>query len=83
MYVRRQSFDFFLFFPKYMLMQTSGKQIALFPAWPAGWDVHFKFHAPLQTTVEVVCVGGKIVLLDVTPTSRRKDVVVKGAGCSL
>jgi hypothetical protein len=59
-----------------MLMQTIGDQIVLFPAWPKEWDVSFKLHAPKNTTVEVVYFGGKLVKLEVTPESRRKDVRV-------
>jgi len=59
-----------------MLLQTDGKHIYLFPAWPAKWDVHFKLHAPYETTVEGVLKDGKIVKLEVLPKERRKDVVV-------
>jgi hypothetical protein len=59
-----------------MLMQTHEEKIYLFPAWPAGEDVHFKLHAPYETTVEASLKNGKIVLLKVTPESRRKDVVM-------
>jgi hypothetical protein len=47
----------------------------LFPAWPKEWDVQFKLHAPYNTTVEGVYRDGKLVELEVTPKSRRKDVV--------
>jgi hypothetical protein len=59
-----------------MMMQTDGKKITLFPAWPKDWDVHFKLHAPYQTTVEGVLKGGKVVSLKVLPVERMKDVVV-------
>jgi hypothetical protein len=58
-----------------MLMQTEGTKIYLFPAWPKNWDVHFKLHAPYQTTVEAVVKNGKSVLLKVLPESRMKDVI--------
>lgn len=58
-----------------MLLQTDGKKIYLFPAWPKEWNVHFKLHAPYQTTVEAKVEGGKVVLLKVVPGERRKDVV--------
>ena len=58
-----------------MLLQTDGEKIYLLPAWPKDWDVHFKLHAPYNTTVEAVVKGGKIAALKVTPESRRKDVV--------
>ena len=35
-----------------MLMQVDDKRILLFPAWPKNIDVHFKLHAPYNTTVE-------------------------------
>ena len=58
-----------------MLLQTDDKKILLFPAWPTNWDVHFKLHAPYQTTVECTLKDGKITQLDVIPTSRKKDIV--------
>ncbi|WP_240615297.1 DUF5703 domain-containing protein [Pedobacter paludis] len=58
-----------------MLMQCDGKDIYLFPAWPKNWDVHFKLHAPYQTTVEVTLKNGKIENLKVTPESRETDVI--------
>ena len=53
---------------------SSGK-LHLFPAWPAGWDVDFKLHAPGRTIVEASLQGGKLVSLKVTPASREKDIV--------
>lgn len=58
-----------------MLMQTDGKKIILFPAWPKDWDVHFKLHAPYQTTVEGVFKDGRLKSLSVHPESRKADVV--------
>jgi hypothetical protein len=58
-----------------MLVQSSGKEIFLFPAWPKEWDVNFKLHAPHNTTVEGVLKGGKLTALKVTPESRASDVV--------
>jgi len=55
-------------------MQTDGKKIYLFPAWPKGWDVSFKLHAPYNTTVEGVLKQGKVVSLNVTPKSRQTDI---------
>ncbi len=57
-----------------MLLQTNGDKILLFPAWPPEWDVHFKLHAPMQTTVEAELKAGKLINLKVTPESRRKDI---------
>ena len=59
-----------------MLMQCDGERIALFPAWPAAWDVKFKLHAPNQTTVECELRGGKVVALKVLPEARAKDVKI-------
>ncbi|CAM3744957.1 DUF5703 domain-containing protein [Mucilaginibacter galii] len=58
-----------------MLLQTNDKKIYLLPAWPKAWDVHFKLHAPYQTTVEATVKNGKLVNLQVWPESRRQDVV--------
>lgn len=57
-----------------MLMQTSGKDIYLFPAWPKDWNVDFKLCAPYNTTVEGVFRNGKVVSLKVLPETRRKDI---------
>lgn len=59
-----------------MLLQSHDEKIYLLPAWPKDWDVHFKLHAPLQTTVEAVWKNGKLESLKVIPESRRKDVVI-------
>jgi hypothetical protein len=59
----------------YMLLQHAGDKILLLPAWPKDWDVDFKLHAPLKTTVECVYRHGKVEKLLVTPASRTKDVV--------
>jgi Domain of unknown function (DUF5703) len=57
-----------------MLMQVDDKRILLFPAWPKNIDVHFKLHAPYNTTVEADYKNGKIVTLKVLPEERMKDV---------
>jgi len=58
-----------------MLMQCTGRQILLLPAWPVDWDVDFKLHAPYNTVVEGRYVGGKLEMLRVTPPERAADVV--------
>lgn len=58
-----------------MLLQTDGRKIFLFPAWPSGWDVHFKLYAPYSTTVEAVLKAGKLVSLKVQPEQRRGDII--------
>lgn len=57
-----------------MLMQTDGKRILLFPAWPKNWDVNFKLHAPFGTIVEGELREGRIVTLKTTPAERAKDI---------
>jgi hypothetical protein len=59
-----------------MLMQTDGKTILLFPAWPKDWDVTFKLNAPYNTVVEGALQDGQLVNLTVTPESRRLDVQI-------
>ncbi len=58
-----------------MLMQTDGTKIVLFPSWPKDWDVEFRLHAPLNTTVEGVFKAGKLERLTVTPEKRSADVI--------
>ena len=58
-----------------MLLQTDGKKILLFPSWPMNWNVHFKLHAPYNTTVEAVLKNGRIEMLKVTPEERKKDIL--------
>ncbi|GAB3667921.1 DUF5703 domain-containing protein [Echinicola sediminis] len=58
-----------------MLLQTDGKKIYLFPAWPKDWEVKFKLHAPYKTTVEGVLENGALKELVVLPKEREKDVV--------
>ena len=59
-----------------MLVQYDGDKIILFPAWPKDWDVDFKLHVPGNTTVEANLKNGKIEVLNVTPLSRKIDLVV-------
>jgi len=58
-----------------MILQADGKKILLLPAWPKGWNVQFKLHAPQKTTVAGVYRDGKWEQLVVTPESRAADVV--------
>lgn len=60
-----------------MVLQTVGNDIWLFPTWPADWDVHFKLHAPNQTTVEASLKNGKVEFVKVWPEGRAKDVIIK------
>nr|MBP6936328.1 hypothetical protein [Bacteroides sp.] len=59
-----------------MLLQTNGNELLLFAAWPKEWDVRFKLHAPGGTVIEAELKSGKVVLLNVTPQSRRKDIKI-------
>ena len=54
---------------------TPQGKLHLFPAWPTDWDVDFKLHAPGPTVVEAVLRAGNLVTLNVTPSSRAKDIV--------
>ncbi len=58
-----------------MLLQTDDKKILLFPAWPKNIDVHFKLHAPYNTTVEAAIINGNATVLKIFPESRKADVV--------
>ena len=59
-----------------MLLQTHGKEILLFPAWPDEWDVDFKLHAPYNTTIEASLRNGELIKLRVYPENRKKDVEI-------
>jgi hypothetical protein len=59
-----------------MLLQTDGDKIYLLPTWPKDWDVHFKLHAPYNTTVECKVKNGKVEILSVIPESRAKDIIL-------
>jgi hypothetical protein len=61
-----------------MLLQCDGEKIHLLPAWPEKWDVSFKLHATGNTVVECIYRAGKIEKLEVTPASRKKDLVLPG-----
>jgi hypothetical protein len=58
-----------------MIIQADGSAIRLLPAWPKGWDVDFRLHAPCRTVVEGSVRDGKLKRLKVTPRSREKDVL--------
>ena len=62
-----------------MLLQTDGGKLRLLPAWPKGWNVRFKLHAPQQTIVEGVVEGDKLVSWKVTPEARKADVILPEA----
>jgi len=62
----------------YMLLSPvddEKRSLLLLPTWNATrWNVRFKLHAPLNTTVEASCQNGKLEYLHVTPPSRTQDV---------
>ncbi|MGL4943454.1 MAG: DUF5703 domain-containing protein [Thermoguttaceae bacterium] len=59
-----------------LIMQCSGRQIDLLPAWPTDWNCHFKLHAPYRTIIEGRVEDGRLVEMTVTPKEREKDVRV-------
>lgn len=59
-----------------MLMQTVGTKIHILPSWPLDKDVHFKLHAPYNTTVEVNYKNGEIEKLEVYPKERENDIII-------
>lgn len=60
-----------------MLLQTTNEgHILLFPAWPRDWNVHFKLHAPRNTTVEAELKNGVIRIIQVVPENRKNDIRV-------
>ncbi|SFF21008.1 DUF5703 domain-containing protein [Sunxiuqinia elliptica] len=59
-----------------MLLQYDWDRIYLLPAWPKEWNVQFKLCAPRNTVVEGVIRNGKIERLEVTPSSRKKDLII-------
>jgi len=59
-----------------MILQADDGKIRLLPAWPKDWDLDFKLHAPHRTVIEGIVRNGKLVDMNVTPESRRKDVVM-------
>lgn len=62
-----------------MIMQADEKKIYIMPAWPKDWNVDFKLHAPHKTVVKGQIKNGQLVDLDVTPASRKKDVIIMDA----
>lgn len=58
-----------------MLLQTDGRKILLFPAWPKDQDVSFRLHAPGNTVIDAELKGGQVTKLVVTPVERTADVL--------
>jgi len=60
-----------------MLLQTTDDgKIFLFPAWPPEWNVHFKLHAPKNTTVEAELKNGILKIIQVLPENRKNDILI-------
>jgi hypothetical protein len=57
-----------------MLLQTDGRKILLFPAWPKDIDVSFRLHAPGNTVIDAELRGGQVTKLVVTPAGRTADL---------
>lgn len=58
-------------------LDDQDKSVILFPAFPVDkWNVRFKLHAPLNTTIEASCQGGVLEYLRVTPHERAENVKV-------
>jgi len=61
-----------------MLLQADpySHKIYLLPAWPEGWNAEFKLHAPHKTIIRGKIINGTIKSLNVTPASRKKDIII-------
>lgn len=61
-----------------MLIQPDpySQKIYLTPAWPPDWNSDFKLHAPYNTIIRGKIINGKVRLLDVTPSFRKKDIII-------
>ncbi len=58
-----------------MLLQYDSNKIYLLQAWPKNWDVEFKLVAPQNTIVEGVVKNGRVQNFEISPTTRKADVV--------
>jgi alpha-L-fucosidase 2 len=58
-----------------MLLQAEDRSIRVLPSWPADWDADFKLHAPYNTVIEGRVRSGKLTELNVTPRSRKADII--------
>lgn len=61
-----------------MLMQSAGRKIVLLPAWPRGWSVQFRLHAPKQTVVTATAEDGRVVASRISPEARAADLIFPG-----
>jgi hypothetical protein len=63
-----------------MLMQESGEDLYLLPAWPKDWPVAFKLHAPWQTVLEGSCRNGALAALTVAVDGPRPSLRLHAPG---
>jgi alpha-L-fucosidase 2 len=63
-----------------MVVQEERGEILLLPAWPQDWDADFKLHLRDGGTVTGTVKDGKLRRWEVTPSARRKDVVIQFGG---
>ena len=59
-----------------MLVQEANGKVLLLPAWPVNWDVDFKLHVSENAVITGMVKDGKLQTWDITPSERRKDVVI-------
>ena len=58
-------------------LDDASRRMLVMPTWDTqSFDVDFRLHAPLNTTIEAACVGGKLVKFVVTPQERAGDFEV-------
>lgn len=62
---------------QHMMLQSVDDKILVLPAFPSSWNVDFKLHAFNNTTVRVKSKGLNISTMDVSPLSRKQDVIYK------
>ncbi len=60
-----------------MMLQNVDNKVLVLPAFPESWNVDFKLHAFDNTIVRVVSKGTEISRMDVSPASRKQDIIYK------
>eukprot|EP00658_Telonema_sp_P-2_P011199 TRINITY_DN14256_c0_g2_i1.p1 TRINITY_DN14256_c0_g2~~TRINITY_DN14256_c0_g2_i1.p1 ORF type:complete len:882 (+),score=184.58 TRINITY_DN14256_c0_g2_i1:195-2840(+) len=69
----RTALDYMLVSP----VDDAERRLLVFPTFPTDrWNVRFKLHAALGTTIEASCQNGTLEYLNVDPPERRADVIV-------